>query len=112
MNESSRLPEPRRKEMQDKGMRRYIENAPVEVQDFIYEGNIIEAAKFLMNNLGMSPGEAYMKVKKWRAEMSARFPEELPPPPPYYLGRIIIWATLITMLLAGVVAFIIISTSK
>lgn len=98
--------------MTDKGMRRYIENAPVEVQDFIYEGNIIEAAKFLINNLGMNPGEAYKNVKQWREEISARFPEALPPPQPYYLGRIIIWATLTIMLLAGLVSFLVISNSR
>lgn len=98
--------------MLDKGMRRYIENAPVEVQDFIYEENIIEAAKFLINNVGMSPGEAYKQVKKWREEISARFPEALPPPQPYYLGRIIIWATLTIMFLAGLVAFLVISNAK
>jgi len=93
-------------------MRRYIENAPVEVQDFIYEGNIIEAAKFLINNLGMKPREAYMQVQKWRKEISARFPEALPPPQPYYLGRIIIWTTISIMLATALVAFIIISNSR
>jgi len=98
--------------MQDKGMRRYIEDAPIEVQDFIYEGNIIEAVKSLVNNTGMKPREAIRQVNRLRSEMSERFPEALPSPPPSYLGRIIIWATLIIFAITCVAAFIIISNSK
>ncbi len=98
--------------MQDKEMRRYIENAPVEVQDLIYDGKTIEAVKFLVENMGMTPREAIHEVNRWDKLIRERFPEALPPRQPYYLGRIIIWATLITMLLAGLVAFIIISNSR
>jgi len=61
--------------MSDKPERQYLEDAPAEVQDLIYDGRKIQAIKLVRERMGLGLKEAKEKVDALGGRMREQFPD-------------------------------------
>ena len=75
----------------DSSTRQYLDDVPRDIQDLIYEGKKLEAAKLQRRYSSMSLNEAVNQVEVWRARMIEKFPGEVPDEDPQGCAKAMVW---------------------